>query len=226
MFNIRSTLTLLWLAFAGDLQAATFTVDTTNPSNIAGCTATPGDCSFNGAIGAERNVISGNGNFGVQIGLPNGGCGNTIGALIRGNYIGAAADGIGLIGNGLLDSFQRGNVLLRTRGAAGAPNIVGGSELGAANLILGGVGSGVHMQDSAFSAAIGNRVRDNRKLGIDVLSNAIREPNDLGDADAVQNFPVIQAFAISANQVNLSYLIDTAVTNAVYPRGFLQSRRR
>jgi hypothetical protein len=84
-------------------------------------------------------------------------------------------------------------------------------------VIVVGAGSGVEAQDVKFAAAFGNRIRNNRKLGIDVLSNAVREPNDAGDADIVQNFPAISAFSLNAGTANIGYTIDTAPANAVYP---------
>lgn len=193
---------------------------------IAGCGNFSGaNARIGGLTVAERNIISGNGSYGVQIGLPNGGCGSTVGALIRGNYLGAAVNGVSAIGNGLLDPFPRANVLLRTDGSAGAPNIVGGREAGAGNLIAGAIGTGVELPSGAFAAVFGNRMRDNRKLGIDGGSGG-RDLNDAGDADNFfgggftgrnQNFPVISAFAVSAGNAQISYTVDSAVANSVYP---------
>lgn len=191
---------------------------------IAGCGNGSG---FNAQIGgtstAARNLISGNSSYGIQIGQPNGGCGRTGGALIRGNFIGSDIGGTQAIGNGFAST--RANVFLRTGGTAGSPNVIGGSAAGEGNLIVGAASMGVELPGEARSAVRGNRMRGNLALGIDLGTDG-RSPNDAGDADntfgagsdgRLQNYPDISAYSLGAGVANLSYRVDSTAANSTYP---------
>ena len=88
---------------------------------------------FNNTVGgttaATRNIISGNGLFGIQIaGL------GTNGNVVEGNFIGTTVNGTAAIANN-----QDG---IRIQSGA-ANNIIGGISAGAGNLISGNVGNGI-----------------------------------------------------------------------------------
>jgi hypothetical protein len=96
---------------------------------------------------AARNVISGNAGWGVRV---DGSV--ATGALIEGNYIGTETNGTGPVGNHL------GGVSLETGG-----NTVGGTAMGAGNVISGNLGDGVHIQAqvSGGGSGIPNLVQGN-----------------------------------------------------------------
>jgi hypothetical protein len=89
---------------------------------------------------SERNVISGNGNYGV--GIWDDGTDNN---FLLGNYIGADASGTADLGNSL-DG-------VRIYGSA-KNNIVGGDAAGERNIISGNDGSGVYIQNSGANGDI------------------------------------------------------------------------
>jgi VCBS repeat-containing protein len=87
----------------------------------------PGTANNNiigGTTPAARNVISGNGSFGVQI-TQNIASATATGNLVQGNFIGANAAGTAALGNG-------GGVVIATSG-----NTIGGALDGARNIISG-----------------------------------------------------------------------------------------
>jgi CSLREA domain-containing protein len=104
--------------------------------------------TIGGTVLAARNVISGNGDDGVQI-FGAGGTGNEV----LGNFIGTTADGTGDLGNSL------DGVLI-----TGAPNnTIGGTASGAGNSISRNDSDGVEISGSG---ATGNKVEGN-----DIFSN-------------------------------------------------------
>ena len=136
-----------------------------------------------GITAAERNVISGNSSYGISIG------GNASNNQITGNFIGSRADGTGsFFGNGTGISFSE----------SASNNTIGGTALGAGNLIAFNTGMGVFVDKKAINnAVLGNAIYSNpNQLGIDLYSGMLGvTPNDVGDADTgannLQNFPVI-----------------------------------
>ena len=113
-----------------------------------------------GAGAGAGNVLSGNGNYGIDIGNP-----VATGNFVQGNLIGLGAGGTNGIANAL------GGVLL----AAGAQsNTVGGTVAGARNVISGNTTAGVFFNGTGTS---GNLVEGNY-VGTDITgTNAI--PNTL-----------------------------------------------
>ncbi|WP_341735124.1 DUF4347 domain-containing protein, partial [Microcoleus sp. EPA2] len=138
----------------------------------------------------SRNVISGNGFSGIFVGR--GGVTNT---KITGNYIGNDATGtiaLGNKGDGIFILGQNSN------------NTIGGTAPGEGNIIANNSGSGIEINKTLGSNTIqGNRVFNNKRLGIDLIGNNGITPNDLGDADTgsnnLQNYPVLTS--VSGNTV-------------------------
>ena len=105
-----------------------------------------------GTAASERNLLSGNGQSGVNV------AGATAtGNKVVGNYIGVNATGAAALGNTLF------GVLI----AAGSNNTIGGATAGERNLISGNNGPGVRI----FSTATGNKVAGNY-IGTDVTGAA------------------------------------------------------
>src|SRR6202023_1809217 len=93
---------------------------------------------------SPANLISGNGNSGVEIAGA-----SSAQNLVEGNFIGTDVNGAGAVGN------RNGGVYID----GGAPdNSIGGAERGAGNVISGNAGDGVTFTDSA---TIGNQLLGN-----------------------------------------------------------------
>ena len=100
--------------------------------------------TIGGTLSGTRNVISGNGLSGVYI---NGA--NAVGNVVQGNHVGVNAAGNSGLGNASHGIFL----------AAGASaNSIGGSVIGARNVISGNAQNGVYLADAA---TIGNQVAGN-----------------------------------------------------------------
>lgn len=118
--------------------------------------------TIGGTAPGDRNVISGNGIYGVVLN------GATItGTLLQGNYIGVSADGVTDLGNG-------NNGIQINNGASS--NTVGGSAAGAGNVISGngqaGSGSGILISDGADgNLVLGNRIGTDA-AGTEAIPNA------------------------------------------------------
>jgi len=101
--------------------------------------------TIGGDVASERNVISGNGAFGIRIG-GSGGLPATQNVVI-GNFIGTDRDGAGELpntGHGIQIAAHSAN------------NTVGGSSAGARNVISGNNGDGVHVSGIATATVTGN----------------------------------------------------------------------
>lgn len=135
-----------------------------------------------GTAAAARNVISGNGGAGVEVfGFV------STGNVVQGNFIGTDATGTVVRGNG------SSGVLI----ALGAANTaVGGTAVGAGNLIAFNGGDGVSVTGGGGNAVLSNRMYANAGLGIDLGTDGVT-PNDVGDGDigsnGLQNFPELSA---------------------------------
>jgi hypothetical protein len=129
-----------------------------------------------GLTAAARNVISGNSNAGIAIGI--GAPPTSPNNVVAGNYIGTDASGTQSLGNG------RGIVIL----AAGMQTLIGGTAPGAGNLVAFNKGTGV-ADSGTTTSTLGNSIFANGKLGIS-RSNGRVTPNT---ANGAQNFPVLQS---------------------------------
>ena len=146
----------------------------------------------------EGNVIAGNGsalNGGGGVGIS--GDGN----VVSGNWIGVLPGAFGPqappapLGNG-------GSGVSVTA-APGGVTITG-------NTIAHNAGFGVIASAESRVAVTGNRIYNNQSLGIDLAPLGMPTPNDAGDADAVQNDPVIaSAVASVAGDAVVSGSLDS-----------------
>ncbi len=151
-----------------------------------------------------RNVISGNGGFGIEM--------NSVQAsnnTIQGNFIGTDMSGTTPVGN------NRGGV--RTLGSA-MNNTIGGTVPGAANIIANNAGSGVNIFGGLNNAVLGNSIFSNGVLGIDLSDDGVVTPNDMCDGDGgannLQNFPVLTSATSGGGNTNIvGTLNSTPVTN-------------
>jgi CSLREA domain-containing protein len=179
--------------------------------------------TIGGTTAAARNIISGNGTWGVLISDP-----DSTDNKVQGNYIGTDVTGTvtdpdGTPNNG--DELGNGlnGVVIRT-GAAN--NIIGGTKATAGNIISGNGNSGANPLNNTLSGvevqfdnsdapnkAVGNRILsnsiyDNVKLGIDLYYTNDPPgvtPNDEDDPDAgpnnLQNFPVITSARLTTRRI-------------------------
>ena len=111
--------------------------------------------------GEARNVIAGNGDDGVEIQGTNSSA--VAGCFVQGNYIGVGTNGYGQIPNG------DDGVLLYSNCTQ---NIIGGTVVGARNLISGNYGCGVKIEHGPYGNWVyGNYIGVNRD-GLGAVSNA------------------------------------------------------
>ena len=135
-----------------------------------------------GDTAAERNIISGNAQVGVQITGP-AATNNTV----SGNYIGTTSDGVADLGNGSTG-------VLIVNGSSN--NLIGGPSAGQGNLIVNNADDGVRLTaDAGNNNSIrGNQIVGNGGLGIDLGIDGVNA-NDTNDGDTgangLQNFPVL-----------------------------------
>ncbi len=136
------------------------------------------DNTVGGTITAARNLISGNGSYGVAI------RDNSGGNKVFGNYIGTAADGLAALPNGqILFDVPEGAGVGVERSAS---NLIGGDSAGTANLISGNLADGVLIKVSGDSqiAPSNNKVQGNligtRRDGLAALANGMQGIHILG----------------------------------------------
>jgi parallel beta-helix repeat protein len=180
---------------------------------------------FGADIPLARNIISGNGLSGVDIGGT-----NSHNNRVSGNYIGTALDGTSALGNGLAGV---------TIHAGAHDNTVGGAEPNAGNTIASNSKGGVVILDNAgcCNTVDPNLIYGNESLGIDLGCTASPPddfevtdlsgcsgtpvPNDPGDADTgpnnLQNYPEFSSAVIIANgNLVIQYKVDSAPANSNY----------
>jgi len=159
-----------------------------------------------GTTPAARNVISGNGGYGLGIAY-DGATNNAV----QGNYFGLASDGITPLPN-------YGGV--RILGQPG--NLIGGTAPGAGNWIVHHLtrGLGLLGDGATNNAILGNHIFANGWLGLDLAEDDVTA-NDAGDADhgpnLLQNFPEIASAALVSGDLTLRYQVDSAPGNSAYP---------
>ena len=141
-----------------------------------------------GTSPAKRNLISGNGSFGVE--LSSNSSGDNV---VQGNLIGTKKDGTSALGN------SEAGVYVDT-----SDNTLGGTGLGEANVIAFNGREGVFVEFVGVDRATGNRISanpifSNGELGINLRGGtenaAGATANDSGDKDTgandLQNKPVV-----------------------------------
>jgi parallel beta-helix repeat protein len=164
-----------------------------------------GTVTIGGTAAGEGNVISGNGNNGIDGSFAAGG-------TIQGNLIGLTADGSDVRGNG-----NNGIILGTSSGIT-----IGGSVAGARNVISGNSDTGVYLVNSAT----GITVRGNY-IGTDITGTTDQGNLNLGVRVEGADTNVIDANVISGNDQN-GILIDgtttgTTVTSNTIGRTFNNS---
>ena len=135
--------------------------------------------TIGGTTDSARNVISGNGSYGIDI----AGFGN----IVEGNYVGLNASGVAAIGNASHGIYLESTAY---------NNTIGGTAVGAGNTIACNAGDGVNVADG--TTAVGNAI----------LSNSIYTNSGLGirlgaGANDSQSFPTLAGVAATVSQMNI-----------------------
>ncbi|HEX8911374.1 MAG TPA: hypothetical protein VF796_03365, partial [Humisphaera sp.] len=150
-----------------------------------------------GTAAGAGNVIAANAGHGVDL---------EDAAVVRGNLVGTAADGVTPLGNDEHGIY------------VDAPGCVVGSPTGpvdpaAANRVAFNGWSGVVVAWGDGSAVRGNAVWSNGQLGIDLGDDGVTA-NDAGDADdgpnGLQNYPVLTSATRSGGTVAVAGTFDSA----------------
>jgi parallel beta-helix repeat protein len=156
-----------------------------------------------------NNVISSNGKDGIYI------YGAGTETTVRGNSIGAAADGktaLGNRGNGIyLRTFTDGSIEI------GGPIAREGSDI-SGNTIAYNQGAGVAIAYGRNHDISANAIFSNTGLGIDLDANGVT-PNDVGDGDTsvyavggandLQNFPVLTGVFRSSGSTTVQGVLNS-----------------
>jgi hypothetical protein len=162
------------------------------------------DSTIGGLLPAARNLISGNGAFGIQ--LQDDGVDSN---QVLGNFIGTDVTGTAGLPNagfGILASFSDSNT-------------IGGLAAGAANVIGFNTGAGIAIGGLSVRNEIRrNSVFSNGGLGIDLGGSGVTA-NDAGDADTgpndLQNFPVISSVTSGGGSTTIQGTLNTTPNSSV-----------
>ncbi len=151
-----------------------------------------------GGSAAQGNVVAGNTYAGIEL----NGAGVT-GNTVQGNRIGV---------NAFDAAFGNGSGVLVWNSAS--DNLIGGLTASVGNLIAHNLNAGVMVaQGGTRNAILGNRIRDNGTLGIELGLWDGATPNDAGDVDTgsndLQNTPVLASVVSSGSDTIVSGAIDT-----------------
>ncbi|MFT3791725.1 MAG: hypothetical protein QM741_11780 [Rudaea sp.] len=179
--------------------------------------------TIGGAAPGAGNVIGG-----CSYGIDSAGDG----VSIFGNAIGTDASGTIAIANALDGIFvEAGSAAIGTDEAIGAPNIIADN------------GQGIYVKQGARAGILANRIVDNHGyfsgLGIKLQAPGADDdlplPNDVNDADGVQNYPVLTDVATSAGTTTIAGTFNsypnTGFSIALYanaacdPSGFGEGER-
>lgn len=154
--------------------------------------------TIGGAAIGDRNVISGNNVLGVSI----------AGALVTGNAVGGNFIGTNAAGTGAIPNGSSGVGLLNS-----SNNTIGGTNPGEGNTIAFNSSRGVEISSGTNNSILRNSIFNNSTLGIDLGSVGVT-PNDAGDGDNLQNFPVLTtANSFGGNTTIAGTLNSTANTS-------------
>ncbi len=165
------------------------------PNQDDGITIESFDNVVGGASPSARNVLSGNGQDGIELDAFDFEAGRN---TVQGNYIGVAADGVSPLGNGD-DGVEADDGATDT--------LVGGTGPGEGNVIAYNGDNGVQVDgaSSVRNAVLGNAIFGNTDRGIELqeTTGGGQTPNDPGDGDdgpnGFQNYPVLDAATTFAN---------------------------
>lgn len=137
-----------------------------------------------------NNLISGNNQGGIAMGVSGGG-NNTV----QGNLIGTQANGTSALPNGNFGGID----------IASSNNLIGGTAAGQGNVIAFNTGFGIDFGISNATNVIeGNSIFGNSFKGINENGLATPTTNDNCDADSFQNYPVITSAVVAAGNVTIS----------------------
>ncbi|HUF11292.1 MAG TPA: right-handed parallel beta-helix repeat-containing protein [Rhodothermales bacterium] len=168
------------------------------PNGLYGVHLLSGSGHEVGRAAGNGNLISGNGNSGVNISTL------VTGSAVKANYIGVDVTGASSLPNGAAGVWASG------------PAVIGGSAF-TQNIIAFNGGAGVRIDDGGPVTVQHNQIFSNTGLGID-LGGAGVTPNDGGtppDADSgpngLQNFPVINE-AAQSNSTTVNVASDFGST--------------
>ena len=159
-----------------------------------------GPNTIGGSTAGAGNVLSGNVNSGLII--------TSAGAIVQGNRIGTAADGISPMGN-----VGRGILVLGVDGDV----LVGGTGAGEGNTIAFNGLQGVDVYNLTVATTTGTTIRGNAihgngTIGIDLNDDGV-SPNDIGDAhlfsNGTQNYPIIALVSPGASSTNVEGTLDS-----------------
>lgn len=173
-----------------------------------------GNNTVGGTSFSQRNLISGNGANGINIGTGNDGY------AIEGNLIGTKKDGTSALGNG------NGGVTL----SSATDNFVGEFSASAANTIAFNGGDGVNVvgDDTDGNRILSNSIFDNGRLGIDFVGGTENAAgvtaNDTGDGDTgandLQNKPVITSATTSGGTTTIKAKLNSAPSDPFFVQFF------
>jgi hypothetical protein len=137
------------------------------PNGIAGVVLSGPENVVGGVVAAHRNLVSGNGQFGVRVRI-------AAGNVIQGNRIGTDLTGTLPLPNGTGLGGDAG--VLVQQGATGT--LIGGTNAGAGNLIASNNPFGVHVSGATTSGTsiLGNRITGNTGLGINITDQVLPVP--------------------------------------------------
>jgi Putative Ig domain len=172
--------------------------------------------TIGGTTSGADNIISGNGQVGVLIGV-SGASGN----LVEGNFIGTDATGTLSLPNGYA------GVMLATGASS---NTIGGTASGTGNTIAFNGYAGVILGNTPTDTAVGNEVSrnaiyDNSGIGIDVGNDGPTANDSAGHTGPsdFQNFPVPSAAGISNGTVGLTFTLTSVASSTFLVEFFLNN---
>lgn len=198
---------------------------------IAGYNYPDAQATVGGTTSAARNIISGNGSYGVRVS-------GKMTAAVQGNYIGTLGDGVSPLGNRFNGIAALTTVAIGGT-TAGAGNVIAFNYTGAAAFDMPRAGILVGDIDNIPTGVsiLGNSTFGNGGLGIS-LGGEGPVVNDLGDADSgannLQNYPILTSARAIDNGVsvigtlnsipNTTYRIEFFGNTGLNPFGFGEGR--
>lgn len=179
----------------------------------------------------ERNVVSGNTGAGIIIREQEN-------AIVAGNYVGVAADGVTPLGNGGDGVIIVGTDTDNTSVGCGA-GFVNTDLAQIGNIIQNNGGTGLHVTTGVLSnnCLRNNIFGNNGELGIDLAAKGV-DPNDQGDVDTgpndLYNIPIIESSTLNGNLLTVKgytrasstvdfYIADAGPSPNPLPAGYTTS---
>jgi hypothetical protein len=166
------------------------------------------DDTVGGSAAGAGNLVSSNGSDGIRLTNSDGWTGSGASStVVQGNTVG----------------WNAGRTLARPNGGNGirvdVPSyngvkaiLIGGTTAGALNYIGNNPVDGIQINPGSAATIRGNIISSNVGLGIKLGTNAnfnVVTPNDVGDADGLQNYPVLQSAAATGITGSLNSLAST-----------------